>query len=281
MCKIFALSNTSGLDAAELASCIRRSHREITVTARQRDGWGFALGEYVEKLDNPEQWPGQPGQLGALDLGGAVVELDAIASGVMPDPGPPLIVHGRIATCARGAENAHPHVAGQWTVVHNGVVEPRTSKARRTCDSMHIADSLAKHAGPHKLARDVVGYLAILGIDPAGRLFALRDRTAPLWLARVPEWDCYALASTPELLRSIVGRATGPVFQLAAFRWHVAAGDRWDVQEVAAWDAARPHLAGKAGKAFGLSGGKSKWAAADEAWEAEYQAAKNERWPLK
>lgn len=282
MCKIFALSNTSGLDAAALSALIARAHREITITSRQADGWGFAHGSYMERWDRPAQWPG-PFAL-PLSMGGAVIELDALHDGTPPPAGPPLICHGRIATCARGAENAHPHRTGDWTLVHNGVVEPRRRNApRRSCDSMHIADSLAKHGGPHGLAQDLCGYLALLGIDPQGRLFAIRDNTAPLWIAHAPALGCYALASTPELIRSIMGanHATGPAFQLAAYRWHVDTPQGWSVEEVKPWEFART-LSDKAGKAFGTAAPKAR---THKKWEwddsAEYEASKNERWPMK
>jgi hypothetical protein len=248
MCKIYGLTNTSKLSAQGLAQMITRAHAQLTST--QKDGWGYALGSFSEKWDSPPQWPG-PNEWQAIrdSLGGIAVSADCEITGAYPGPGPSLVAHARTATCARGAVNAHPHFSGGWTVVHNGVVES-THKRQRSCDSMHIADSLAASGGASGLHDDVTGYLAILGTDPEGRFFALRDSRAPLYVARVPSLDAWAFASTPELLRSIAGEPTPRPYELDPYAYHLLTPAGWTIERVTPWSAYAA-LSSKASKAFG------------------------------
>jgi len=257
MCKIFALTSTAKLAPAAISDMIARAHKELTAT--QRDGWGFQLGSYHEKWDEPNQWPGA-GQWPAIaqSLAGLAVEVDCITSGEMPAAaGPAILAHARTATCSRGAVNAHPHHAAGWAVVHNGIVESKT-KSVRSCDSMHIADSLAKHGGPSGLAGDLTGYLAILAVGPQGQFVALRDDRAPLWVAKVAQLDAWAFASSPELVRSIIGPAftLAKPYQLRAYTANTLTAEGWTTAKVTPWASSAPSWA--ASKAFGDSG-SSKW----------------------
>lgn len=282
MCKIFGLTNTSKLSESALCALITRAHAQLTST--QRDGWGYALGSFSERWDSPAQWPG-PNEWPAIreSLGGVQVSADCIVSGDWGGPGPALIAHARTATCARGAVNAHPHAFEDWTLVHNGVVES-SGKARRSCDSMHIVESLARSGGPDKLHVDLSGYLAILGTDPEGRFFALRDSRAPLYVARVPSLDAWAFASTPELLRSIVQESTPRPYEVAPYVWHsLTESGQWETREVTPW-AAYAALSSKASTAFGdevgepwtSKGGKQPKTAGDR-W-GSWRRDKKGRW---
>jgi hypothetical protein len=115
---------------------------------------------------------------------------------------------------------------------------------------MHIADSLAASGGASGLHDDVTGYLAILGTDPEGRFFALRDSRAPLYVARVPSLDAWAFASTPELLRSIAGEPTPRPYELDPYAYHLLTPAGWTIERVTPWSAYAA-LSSKASKAFG------------------------------
>lgn len=249
MCKIYGITNTEKLAPAALSLLIERAHKHLTMT--QRDGWGYALGNYVERWDTPGDWPGH-GKWGSIQntLAGLEVAVDCeVSEGKPPAPGPALICHARTATCARGAKNAHPHAWDGWRIVHNGVVES-TGRAKRSCDSMHIVDSLAKHKGPSKLADDLAGYLAILGTNPAGEFIALRDDRAPLYVAWCHDLQAWAFASSPELLAAITALPVTRPYSLTPFVCHVLKDGEWVKEHVTPWASAAES---RASLAFGDS----------------------------
>jgi predicted glutamine amidotransferase len=256
MCKIFGLTSTAGLQMPALHGLIQRSHKALTAT--QKDGFGFAIGatdgnHYVEKWDNPASFPGA-GQWPAIraNLAGLPVEADCVTSGTFPaSTGGAFIAHARTATCSRGAENAHPHSSHGWAVVHNGVVQP-TKGRTKPCDSIHILDSLVTHKGASKLHADVAGYLAILAIDPKGRLSALRDERAPLVVAWVQSLNAWAFASSDALLAEIVSAPHDKAYTLQPYRHATHTGKGWTHEEVKRWDATKA-VSSKASKAFGDS----------------------------
>lgn len=261
MCKIFGLTSTTKLTLPALAALITRSHKALTAT--QKDGYGFAIGSptgehYVEKWDEPSAFPG-PGQWPAIrdNLAGVPVVADCVTHGTYPAaPGGALIAHARTSTCDRGAINAHPHISDGYALVHNGVVQPLRGKTK-SCDSMHILDSIAANAGPAKLAADVAGYLAVLVLDSKGRLSALRDDRAPLVVAWVPSLSAWAFASTGAILAEIVAVPHDKPFSLQPYRWVTNTSKGWQLQEVKPWAAAKTNgssngsTAAKAAKAFG------------------------------
>lgn len=272
MCKIFGLTSTASLDAPKLTALVQRAHHHLTAT--QRDGWGFALhhpetGRYAEKWDKPQAWPGAfawPAL--AESLAGIPVDVDCEITGTAPPAGGgPLIAHARTSTCSPGAANAHPHTVGEWTIVHNGVVEPIKGKVK-PCDSVHIADSLNKHNGASGLASDVAGYLAILGINPAGHLVALRDTRAPLVVAFVPLLKAWAFASTPDLLKSIVDAPHQKPLDLLPYKFVAFDGRKWGHNGVKAWDAAAPRVSAKASRAFGDDDAFPSWE--NKYWKDKY-----------
>lgn len=237
MCKIYGITNTEKLAPVALSALIGRAHAQLTST--QRDGWGYALGNYVERWDTPSDWAGH-GKWGSIQnaLGGLSVAVDCeVSEGKPPAPGPALICHARTATCARGAKNAHPHAWDGWRIVHNGVVES-TGKQKRSCDSMHIVDSLAKNKGAAGLADDLAGYLAILGTNPAGEFIALRDDRAPLYVAWCHDLSAWAFASTPELLAAITALPVTRPYALTPFVAHTLKAGEWQKEHVAPWASA-------------------------------------------
>lgn len=263
MCKIFGITSTAKLALPALAALITRSHKALTAT--QKDGYGFAIGSpvgkhYVEKWDEPSAFPG-PGQWPTIktNLAGLPVSADCMTYGTYPTTtGGALIAHARTSTCDRGAINAHPHVGEDgYALVHNGVVQPLRGKTK-SCDSVHILDSIAANAGPAKLASDVAGYLAVLVLDDQGRLSALRDDRAPLVVAWVPSLAAWAFASSDALLGEIVAVPHDKPFSLQPYRWVTNTAKGWQVQEVKKWAAAKTNgsqsgTAAKAAKAFGDS----------------------------
>lgn len=237
MCKIYGITSTEKLAPAALSLLIERAHKQLTLT--QRDGWGYALGNYVERWDTPSDWAGH-GKWGSIQnaLGGLSVAVDCeVSEGKPPAPGPALICHARTATCARGAKNAHPHAWDGWRIVHNGVVES-TGKAKRSCDSMHICDSLAKNKGASGLAEDLAGYLAILGTNPSGEFIALRDDRAPLFVAWCHDLQAWAFASTPELLAAITALPVTRPYALTPFVCHTLKAGEWHKDRVMPWASA-------------------------------------------
>ena len=277
MCKIFGLTSTAQMQMPALHALISRTHKALTAT--QRDGYGYSIGSsdgnhYTEKWNNPSAFPG-PGAWPAIkaNLAGLPVDADVWTSGTFPtSPGGALIAHARTSTCSMGSENAHPHYSHGWSMVHNGVVQP-TKGRTKPCDSIHILDSLVTHKGAGKLHTDVAGYLAILAIDPKGRLVALRDERAPLVVAWVPSLSAWAFSSTDALLSEIVAAHHDKPFPLQPYHAVTNDGNNWKHEVVTAWEASKTVTA-KAAKAFGdqsLLGGipdyaGSKYASKGKKW---------------
>ena len=251
MCKLSLITSTAKMTPADLSAVITRTHKTLTRT--QKDGWGYSIGGYLEKWDEPQGWQAPNGVQGLLSsLQGAAVDLDAVSVGEYPAPSAPLVAHARTATCARGAVNAHPFQDGGWTLAHNGVVEPVRNTKRKSCDSMYIVESMARAGGPGKLHSDVAGYAAIVGVTPNGEPFALRDSRAPLCISWVPTWEAFVLSSGPEFTKDIVGTLehTRPV-SLLPWVYHVWTGDGWATSEVKPWAFSRPLPVAQQGKRGG------------------------------
>jgi hypothetical protein len=256
MCKLSLITSTAKMTPAELSAVITRTHKTLTRT--QRDGWGYSIGGYLEKWDEPQGWQSPNGVQGLLSsLQGAAVDLDAVSVGEYPAPGAPLVAHARTATCARGAVNAHPFTDSGWTLAHNGVVEPVKNTKRKSCDSMYIVESMARAGGPGKLHCDVAGYAAIVGTTPNGEPFALRDSRAPLCISWVPTWEAFVLSSGPEYTKDIVGSLehTRPV-SLLPWVYHVWTGEGWATSEVKPWAFSRPSPAAQPSKRGGGRGSR-------------------------
>jgi glucosamine--fructose-6-phosphate aminotransferase (isomerizing) len=143
--------------------------------------------------------------------------------------------HG-VPTCN---ENNHPHLAGDWALVHNGYLPSHRQTAARLnlpletdCDSELLAQALYRYgeaAGP-EVCLSLGGKQSVLAIHArTRRLFAWTNGETPLVAFRVKGWSALWWASTEEIAREALA-AVGLQAKLVAaqpdtlYRMEVAEG---------------------------------------------------------
>jgi len=176
----------------------------------QKDGFGYALkaseGVFVERYVNPSNCSGMGTLKASRDVLPVALQtqlqygVDYDQQGNVPSKTPLngcFIAHGRTATCGKSIDNTHPfngfNDGNQWTIAHNGVVDwngealPLTT----TCDSEHILNCFLYLNGEQSFKDGLSGYAAVVGINPQGEMFALRDDRAPLYVCYIKELNQY------------------------------------------------------------------------------------------
>lgn len=180
----------------------------------QRDGFGYALkaseGVFVERYVNPSSCKGMGTLKASRDILPVALQtqlvygVDYDQHGNLPSKTPLLgsfIAHGRTATCGKSITNTHPFTGfkdgKQWTIAHNGVVDwsGEALPLQTTCDSEHILNCFLHLEGEQSFHKGLAGYAAVVGINPEGEMFALRDDRAPLYVQYVKELNNYILCT--------------------------------------------------------------------------------------
>lgn len=220
MCKLIAISGLSVKGRKQSNALIKKTSELLG--ASQRDGYGFAigtgkvsdmsLGVYIERYINPAVVTGM-GTLkqsrNTMPSGIKTVLKDGVdfdSQGDMPSGKlveAPFIAHGRTATCGKVIDNTHPFTGKnngkQWTIAHNGVVEWSgiNLPLKTTCDSEHLLNCFLYLNGEQSFTEGIAGYAAIVGINPEGEMFALRDDRAPLYVQYILELKNYVVCTDP------------------------------------------------------------------------------------
>jgi len=212
MCKLIAMSSLSCKTLKHASRLIKLSSDLLGST--QRDGFGYALktsdGVFIERYLNPAACNGMGTLKASRDLLPATLQtqlvygVDYDQHGNLPSKTPlngSYIAHGRTATCGKNIANTHPFTGyndgEQWTIAHNGVVDwnGATYPLQTTCDSEHLLNCFLYANGEQSFKDGISGYLAIVGINPQGEMFALRDERAPLYVQYVKELNLYILCT--------------------------------------------------------------------------------------
>ena len=212
MCKLIALS-TAACKSTKQASQLVIQVRTL-LAASQRDGFGYALktsdGVFSERYVNPDSCTGLGSTKASRDILPVTLQtqlvygVDYDQQGNAPSKGAVqgcMIAHGRTATCDKSVTNTHPftgyNAGQQWTIAHNGVVDWNGTKLplHTTCDSEHILNCFLYMNGEQSFKDGLSGYAAVVGINPQGEMFALRDDRAPLYVQYVKELDQYILCT--------------------------------------------------------------------------------------
>jgi len=123
------------------------------------------------------------------------------------------IGHTRLATTGAPAINGnnHPHLAGDWALVHNGFIPAHEEKAAALrlpltsqCDSELLVQALRRygeHAGPD-LCLLASGKQSVLAINKrTRRMVTWTNGEMPLVAFRVKGWSALWWASTEEIAR--------------------------------------------------------------------------------
>lgn len=215
MCKLIAMSSLSCKTLKQASRLIKASSEMLGST--QRDGFGYALkaseGVFVERYLNPSSCKGMGTLKASRDLLPATLQtqlvfgMDYDQHGLMPSKTPltgSFIAHGRTATCGKNIANTHPFTGfkdgKQWTIAHNGVVDwsGEVLPLQTTCDSEHILNCFLHLEGEQSFSKGLAGYAAVVGINPQGEMFALRDDRAPLYVQYIKELNNYILCTDSE-----------------------------------------------------------------------------------
>lgn len=226
MCKLIAL-NTAACKSTRQASQLVLKMRTL-LAASQRDGFGYAIntsdGVFSERYVNPDSCSGLGSTKASRDVLPATLQtqltygVDYDQRGNLPSKGAVqgcVIAHGRTATCDKTVANTHPFTGSnagkQWTIAHNGVVDWSgiPLPLQTTCDSEHILNCFLYLQGEKSFKDGLAGYAAVVGINPQGEMFALRDDRAPLYVQYVKELNQYIICTDQthceELSKMIVG----------------------------------------------------------------------------
>lgn len=212
MCKLIAMSSMSCKTLTQASKLVLSASKLLG--ASQRDGFGYAVktsdSVFIERYLNPQSCSGMGTLKASRDLLPATLQTQLVYGndydqhGIAPSKASSLgcfIAHGRTATCGKNIANTHPFTGfkdgKQWTIAHNGVVDWSGEKLplQTTCDSEHILNCFLHLNGEQSFAEGMSGYAAVIGINPQGELFALRDDRAPLYVTYCKELSLYILCT--------------------------------------------------------------------------------------
>jgi hypothetical protein len=212
MCKLIAMSTAACKNTRQASRLVLKM--STLLAASQRDGFGYAIktsdGVFSERYLDPKTCEGMGELKASRDLLPASLKtqlsygVDYDQQGIIPSKGAvrgSVIAHGRTATCGKNITNTHPFTGcndgQQWTIAHNGVVEwtGESLPLQTTCDSEHILNCYLYKQGEQSFHEGLAGYAAVVGINPQGEMFALRDDRAPLYVSYVKQLGCYILCT--------------------------------------------------------------------------------------
>jgi glutamine phosphoribosylpyrophosphate amidotransferase len=213
----------------------REAHRLLQVLAFASERRGTDAAGYAALTTRGALlWGRQPGPARGLFEGGEFAALRRRRVLL-------AIGHTRHATCGLPACNAnnHPHLAGDWALVHNGYLPGHRQQAARLklplrskCDSELLVQALHRYgeaAGPD-VCLSFGGKQSVLAIHiRARRLIAWTNGEMPLVAFRVKGWPALWWASTEQIAREVLAAAGLQAKLLAAqadtlYRMEVAEG---------------------------------------------------------
>lgn len=234
MCKIAMMSGikpTKIKQAWELAKALAPY-----MSKNDDDGFGYAAitkkGDvFVERwLDNDQAFRFKAGNKADKELkqsmGPAMEEYENGYSSVgtiNKNEAVAIILHARMATCAKDLKNVHPFVVNNQALIHNGVISNHDQVIRKydtentrlsTCDSEAIAFSYAANDvinNPDNIKQvglDLRGYYAcaVLGKDDNGQPYMdiFKSASASLYAAYVPQIGGLVYCTSLDILKAAV-----------------------------------------------------------------------------
>lgn len=208
MCKLIAINGLVLKNHKQASALVAKSSELLGIS--QHDGFGYALkhqtGVLRERFLDPLNAKGMGTMKNSISLLASKLKtkvkqgLDFDTFGVFPEKGViegSFIAHGRTATCDKTITNTHPFhgIANnkEWYIAHNGVVAWQGEKLplQTTCDSEHLLNCFLYLNGEQSFKDNISGYAAVVGFNPNGELFVLRDNKAPLYCVYIKQLDCY------------------------------------------------------------------------------------------
>lgn len=202
MCKVFIMTNMRQVEDVDstintIADLITREERDgfgYTIQGeeglfgeRTTETWGFETCFERELLDLPFLKPVNYNRFGTKTL-----------------PNGAGIFHGRTSTNHKNLLNTHPINKDGWSLIHNGVVTnigPKY-KMQTTNDTEHVLHYLSTQ-GIQGLEQNLTGYYAVAAFDPKNNLHIIKDSTANLFFAKLPQLDTFVFATTKRLIKDV------------------------------------------------------------------------------
>jgi predicted glutamine amidotransferase len=177
------------------------------VCEANRDGFGYSISYksnlFSEKFIKPEDFVGLNKTLLHDKMMLPVFDNShSLSHGSHGDRPLAITAHGRTSTNWKGdVEYSHPFVKGDNAFIHNGVVDvPRSHQfdLMTDNDSEYLANVYWKQ-GINGLSK-ISGYFAFMNLKLNGKLEVVRDNTASLYAAYVPDLDTYVFATTEGMI---------------------------------------------------------------------------------
>lgn len=200
------------------------------------DGFGYAAitkkGDiFIERwLDNDMAFRFKEGnkydkEINA-QLGAALVPLESNYTSVGKverNEAVAIMLHARMATCAKGIKNVHPFKVDDVAIIHNGVISNHAQVLGKydanntrlsTCDSESIAFSYSANKvgltpdAIKQLGDDMTGYYAcgVLTKDTKGHpiMDVFKSSSANLYGAFIPQIDAFLYSTSLDILKDAV-----------------------------------------------------------------------------
>lgn len=134
-----------------------------------------------------------------------------------------IILHARMATCAKGIKNVHPFIVDNVALIHNGVISNHVQVLNKydanntklsTCDSEAIAFAYSGNkvgsvpAGIKEVGQDLSGYYAcgVLSKTETGKPYmdVFKSASANLYGAFIPQIDAFLYCTSLDILKTAV-----------------------------------------------------------------------------
>jgi predicted glutamine amidotransferase len=208
MCRIMGLTN---LNKTKNVNAIALKMRDL-VSEANRDGFGYAISYknsiYAEKFLNPSDFVGLGESALHEKMNLDIFQADFAAQYGRQEEKPlAIIAHGRTSTNQKGyVEWSHPFVRQEMAFIHNGVVtvpdknkNPYYDRMETTNDSEYLAN-LYWDKGL-KGVSSVDGYFAFMNLNIGGKIEIVKDNTASLFAAFLPELDSYIFATLESMIK--------------------------------------------------------------------------------
>jgi hypothetical protein len=208
MCRIMGLTNLNKLKNLEAVALKMRD----LVSEANKDGFGYAISYknsiFAEKFLDPKEFVGLETSALHEKMNLDIFQADFAAQyGNKGDKPLAIVAHGRTSTNSKGyVEWSHPFVKGDNAFIHNGVVtvpnkgqNPYYDRMETTNDSEYLANVFWDKG--MKGVSSVDGYFAFMNLRIGGQIEVVKDNTASLYAAYLPELDSYIFATLESMIK--------------------------------------------------------------------------------
>lgn len=180
------------------------------VCEHNRDGFGYSISYkndiYTQKFIDPKDFVGLNSTLQHDKMMLPIFDNSfELSHGNMGEKPLAIVAHGRTSTNYKGdVEYSHPFVKHDNAFIHNGVVDVPSKHGFDLFtdnDSEYLANVFWKHG--HSGLSKISGYFAFMNLKLNGKIEIVRDNTASLYAAYIPELDSYVFATMERMIKEL------------------------------------------------------------------------------